>query len=554
MGRTKNQIIDETTDAYIAGLDLDNPPSPEDISIELLKEIEDQIILENQLRSKGTGFRVPETLAFDQIASLMAILYPIARIACAGSNADSEYDLLALYMDGGPNEGIYVTSEEELYKLARRFNRRMTSRDFEEVLYVLRTLVPRKIRCVDQDLIAVNNGIFNYETKVLEPFSPDKVFMTKSHVDYNPAATNVVIHNDEDGTDWDIESWIADLSDDPEIVELLWEILGAIIRPHVRWNKSAWLYSESGNNGKGTLCELMRSLCGDTSYAAIPICDFSKDFMLEPLTRSTAIIVDENDVGTFIDKAANLKAVITNDVISINRKFKTPISYQFYGFMVQCLNEFPRIKDKSDSFYRRQLFIPFDRCFTGRERKYIKNDYLHRAEVLEYVMYKVLHMSYYTLSEPASCLAVLAEYKEFNDPVRQFFDEVGDLLKWDLIPFAFLYELYKAWFRKNSPTGSIQGKNKFINELLNVIKDSQTWYCIDKSKTIRSAGKMIGPEPLIIQYDLVDWRNPTYVGSDSNRICEPLLNDYYRGILRHNTSDKLFDDTENSETEGCDTE
>ena len=152
---------------------------------------------------------------------------------------------------------------------------------------------------------------------------------------------------------------MADLSDDPEIVELLWQILGAIIRPHVRWNKSAWLYSETGNNGKGTLCELMRSLCGDGSYAAIPLINFSKDFALEPLTRSTAIIVDENDVGCFIDKAANLKAVITNDVIPINRKFKTPLSYQFYGFMVQCLNEFPRIKDKSDSFYRRQLFIPF---------------------------------------------------------------------------------------------------------------------------------------------------------------------------------------------------
>ena len=89
--------------------------------------------------------------------------------------------------------------------------------------------------------------------------------------------------------------------------------------------KPAWLYSEEGNNGKGTLCELMRALCGETAVAAIPINDFSKNFALEPLTRATAIIVDENDVGLFIDKAANLKAVITNDVIPIDRKFKTPI-------------------------------------------------------------------------------------------------------------------------------------------------------------------------------------------------------------------------------------
>lgn len=547
MARTKNQIIDETTDAYIANLNLADPPSPEDIAIELTQHIEEQMILENAMRSKGTGFKIPDTLTFDQIASLMAKLYPIARIACAGSNADTNYDLLAMYEEDGPDKGTYTTSEEEFYRLARRFNRRLSSREFEEIIKVLRTLVPRRTRCMDRDLIAVNNGIFDYDSKELKPFTPELVFMTKSHVNYNPAATNIIIHNNDDGTDWDVESWMSELSDDPEIVELLWQILGAIIRPHVRWDKSAWLYSETGSNGKGTLCELMRSLCGDTAYAAIPIDDFGKDFALEPLTHSTAIIVDENNVGIYIDKCANLKAVITNDVIPINIKFKNPISYQFYGFMVQCLNEFPRIRDKSDSFYRRQLFIPFDKCFTGIERKYIKSDYLHRPEVLEYVMYRVLTMNYYTLSEPAACISVMDEYKEFNDPIRQFFEEVENSLVWDLVPFTFLYELYKAWFRKNSPNGQIQSRNKFTNELLNVIRGNQTWYCVDKTKTIRSAGKMTKPEPLIAYYGLTDWQDPTYFGNDINRLCRPQLQDFYRGLQRYSSSDTDF-------AEGADTD
>ena len=73
-----------------------------------------------------------------------------------------------------------------------------------------------------------------------------------------------------------------------------------------------------------------------------------------------------------MDKAANLKAIITGDPVSMNRKFKKPVSYCFHGLVVQCLNEMPRIRDKSDSFYRRQLFIAFTKCFTGVERKYIK--------------------------------------------------------------------------------------------------------------------------------------------------------------------------------------
>lgn len=557
MARTKNQIIDDCTDAYVAGLKTRTPlPEPEVIAIELTQAVEDQIMLENTMRPKNAAFKIPDNLSFDQIANLMAVMYPIARIACAGSNADPDYDLLALYMTDGPDKGIYVTSEEELYRLARRFNRRLTSREFDEIVKVLRTLVPRKTRCMDRDLIAVNNGIFNYDTKILEPFTPDLVFMTKSHVNYNPNAVNINIHNDIDGTDWDVESWIEELTDDDEIRELIWQLLGAVIRPHVRWNKSAWLYSETGNNGKGTLCELMRSLCGDTAYTAIPISDFSKDFALEPLTHSTAIIVDENDVGTYIDKCANLKAVITNDVVSINRKFKTPISYQFYGFMVQCLNEFPRIRDKSDSFYRRQLFVPFDKCFTGAERKYIKEDYLHRTEVLEYVLYKVLHMNYYTLSEPTACLEVLNEYKEFNDPIRQFFEETQDLFTWDLLPFQFLYDLYKSWFKQNSPSGIPSSKNKFVSELLNVVKSNQKWYCADKNKNIRSAGKMACPEPLIAKYNLDAWRDQNYTGSDINRICIPSdRHEFYRGLQRllSNPNNSLSsDDYTDSENKGSD--
>lgn len=278
---------------------------------------------------------------------------------------------------------------------------------------------------------------------------------------------------------------------------------------------------------------MMRNLVGNGSYASISVADFSREFMLEQLLHVSAIIVDENDVGTYIDAAANLKAIITNDVIGINRKYKTPINFQFRGFMVQCLNEFPRFKDKSDSFYRRQLFVPFDKCFTGRERKYIKSDYLHRQEVLEYVMYKVLHMDYYSLSEPAACKAVLAEYKEFNDPIRAFFEELADRFSWDFVPFEFAYDLYKAWFLENSPSGSIQGRNTFIKDLTNIVNSTSQDWTVDRNKMpVRPQGRMDWPEPLIAEYRLMKWFNPVYTGSDWEKRCLPPLKSSYRGLER----------------------
>ena len=534
MQYTINAVLRTTTMCYLGTIDPANPPEPSVIEGELLEQIRTEFELYNTVAPKGCKWKIPQTLEFEQIADIVSTLYPVCRIATGGENADTEYDLLAIYQTDGPDEGIYVTSDEVFRNLARSYNYKMTKWEFSEFMLALRDMVPRKYRCLKPNLIAVNNGIFDYDTKQLLPFTPDLVFMAKSRIGYKDNPVNPVIHNDSDNTDWDVESWMNELSDDPDVVNLLWQILGAIIRPNVPWGKSAWFYSESGNNGKGTLCELMRKLCGKGTYASIPLSDMSKDFMLEPLTRATAIIVDENDVGTYIDKAANLKAIITGDTIAINRKFKQAISYQFKGFMVQCLNEMPRIKDKSDSFYRRQLFIPFTKCFTGEERKYIKQDYLKRTEVLEYVLYRVLNMNYYELDTPQTCQDALNEYKQFNDPVRQFMSEIMSQLVWDLVPFTFLYELYCAWYAKNGGgKGEVKGSQTFRKEFLSVLKEYPEWLYEGKKKVYKPGQKMDKAEPLIAEYDLQEWMNPNAMGShDIEKRCHPVLKSGYNGIVR----------------------
>lgn len=541
MARTLNETIQIATDDALALVDPANPPRPLDLEADILSAQSQVISLENMSRSKEERQPIPKCLAPFQIARILMHIYPIVRIITGGSGIDPEFDLLALY---DAEQGVYVTDDIAFRRLIREYDRQITKRGIDEVMLALKDWAPRVTRTMDQDLIAVNNGIFDFRTKELMPFSPEYVFLAKSRVNYNPDAVNTPIHNPEDGTDWDVESWIDELSDDPEVVDLIWEILGAVIRPFVRWNRSAWFYSSTGNNGKGTLCSLMRNLVGEGNFASIPLDAFSKDFALEPLIRTQAIIVDENDVGAYIDKAANLKAIITQDVVPINRKFKTPISFQFFGFMVQCLNDFPRIKDKSDSFYRRQLFIPFTKCFTGRERAYIKDDYLKRSEVLEYVLYRVLHMDFYKLSEPESCLQALNEYKDFNDPVRQFVEDVLDDLAWDMVPFSFLYDLYKAWFRKNIPNGSLQGRNTFITDLLNILTPDMGWACPGRTVSIRTGNRMDKPEPLIVQYALDDWKNPNYMGSNADIICRPAVKVNYTGIVRVSDTGAGWDTTD----------
>lgn len=531
MPRTYEETIKDATVQYLDSIDMSNPPSPNDVQQDILYEISIQFQMENACHQKGTLWKIPHRLSPAQLTAILMKMHNIVNIAFAGTNAPREFDVLAIYQTDGINKGIYVSDKQAFYKQMHEYCFNISEKEVNETLALLKHEAKRVVRNSDKNLIAVNNGIFDYDTKQLLPFSPDYVFVSKSKVDYNPNATNIVIHNDDDNTDWDIESWMADLFDNNQaLTHLMWQIVGAIIRPNVPWNKSAWFYANTGNNGKETLCEFMRQIAGKGTYASIPLSDFAKDFMLEPLLQASCIIVDENDVGEYIDKAANLKAIITNDVIQMNRKFKMPVAFQFKGFMVQCLNELPRFKDKSESFYRRLLFVPFSKCFTGAERKYIKADYLRRKEVLEYALYKVLNMDYYSLDEPPECKAVLEEYKGYNDPVRQFLDEMLPKCVWDLLPFKFLFDLYKAWFADISPTGSPVGRNTFIFEVKKLIGKYSEWEVCGKERTLN---RMYNPEPLIKKYNLRNWMNPNYRGSDVEKMCHPdLQKNYSGGLLR----------------------
>lgn len=542
-----NQLISDEVELFFATQHQETL-SAQDVEFHLLNRINNRLISENtQYGLKGSrAYQTLRTLTPAVIADCMLKRNRIVRIMLSDKNTDPNYDVLAVYMDHGPDNGIYVTDEVSIRVLAREYNYSISPKELDHVIDMLKDNAPRVMVSTNRDLIAVNNGIFDYKTKTLLPFTPEIVFTAKSAVNYNENIVNPVIHNDADGTDWDIESWMADLNDDPEIVTLLWEILSAIIRPNVAWDKTAWFLSEVGNNGKGTLLTLMRNLCGERAWTSISVADFGKDFHLEPLIRTNAVLVDENDVGEYVDKAANLKAVITNDVLLINRKGKTPIAYQFRGFMVQCVNDTPKFRDKSGSLYRRQLIIPFDKSFTGAERKYIKQDYMHRTEVLEYVLHRVLSGNFYELSEPKAIKIALREYKIENDPVRAFAEEFLDQLVWDLLPWKFLYALYRAWLSKEQPSSRPLGSNKFIKHFTLILQEDLDYGWFVTPAAVRTKNRILGEEPLAVEYNLDQWFDIQPVNGSIRKVGTPHnMPVSTRGLLRASAcSDDLLNEIE----------
>lgn len=558
------RFLNPTTDAGRSRID---NMAPQDLRDSLLGHINAAITAENghitEKRTVHRGvYRLLDRLGFVQIAKLVAAQNRVVlvRTKTGGSLSTA---LLAFY-DSDPRSetyGTYRSEPVEWAALINRYQEGVLRKEREEVMSHLRLIAQPALRATNRDLIAANDCIVDYNgghPKRIE-FSPDYIFLSKLPIRWNPAAENPVItmpatcteghalwvcgHNhpskavctrdhddecpdvpecDEDclaEQDWDIESWMRDLNDetDPGFSEVLWQVIGAVLRPYVSWDKSAFFVSEKGNNGKGTLLELMRNLVGEGNYASIALADLGKDFMLTSLLTASAILVDENDVGTFIEKLANFKTIATNDVLSINVKYRDPIEFQFFGFMVQCVNEEPKTKDKSGSFYRRQLFMRFRKSFTGVERKYIKDDYLKRQDVLEYVLKRVLTAeltpAYYDIKQTATMVADQNEYKTNNDPVRQWWGEFREEFAWDLLPYNFLYDHFKAWMERFNSASKPMGFTNFKRELLSLVDEEPGLWSYPgvgadgKQLRPKPGMHMSAPEPLSVEYDLTNWLN-----------------------------------------------
>ncbi len=110
--------------------------------------------------------------------------------------------------------------------------------------------------------------------------------------------------------------------------------------------------------------------------------------------------------------------------------------------------------------------------------------------------------------------------------MRDFWEEFRDQFAWDLLPFPFLYDLYKNWFKRVSPSGSVVGRQLFISDLVGLLTSDDDWFTKPKNAqgkhpATRPGYLMDEPEPLIAEYEVTTWYSPVYKGDDPLQARSP---------------------------------
>src|SRR5699024_1488015 len=118
-----------------------------------------------------------------------------------------------------PHEGTYTRNTTLIKRVISWLEPNLNNNKAEEVIYHLTNNAEVKEPTVSRHLIPVKNGVFNLQTKQLEPFSPNHVFTSKISTPYVESPIKPVI----DG--WDIDKWLSSIAcGDKEVVNLLWQV------------------------------------------------------------------------------------------------------------------------------------------------------------------------------------------------------------------------------------------------------------------------------------------------------------------------------------------
>lgn len=471
---------------------------------EILSNINDQINLANQIRSKDEKLTILKNLTGYAVAMILIATGDVKKLTLGtgGKIIAKRYyknsDTCGEYAWTGTYEIISENSDNNSVMKALSLLIPDASRhDEHSLLRYLSCHAPTAHIGEDNKLIFFRNGVWDYRTKTLTEYNADDyddkygdiISLSKLPV-FHPFGSGAMLKSDSsgfisepeisnpDGTTWKPSSCFTDPFESNEIGKacstVLWELAHFTIR---HMNGAPHLYhfwideGGKGHNGKSTLWELIQRLVkkerepgdedldasGDTVISC-SIENLDKDYVLsQNIMTAYAIVGEETNASTtYIENCATVKMLSREQECTFRQIREAPFSFKFSGALVQQCNKPPIFSEKSDSMFSHSVNIPFTKSFTD-DRSYIKDDYIKREEVAEWLAYHLTVEMDALDRYDDDALKTLEPFKRemiaSGMSTMQALDEIVPGLRMNFIPCELLYDLYLRWCDINGVNG-----------------------------------------------------------------------------------------------------
>ena len=205
---------------------------------------------------------------------------------------------------------------------------------------------------INPNLINLNNGIYNIETKKLEKHSPRHYFLYKIPWDYKPQAklTDKILN------------YFNSTFNKNKYIKFTQELFGYCLYARYNYHGLFYLYG-TGGNGKTVWLKLLEHLLGEENITNKSIGSLmSNRFVTAQLYGKLLNSCGELS-GYVLDHTDMLKRLTAGERIEAEFKGKDGFDFPNYAKIITACNSIPESLDKTDGWYDRQYILPFLKKF-----------------------------------------------------------------------------------------------------------------------------------------------------------------------------------------------
>lgn len=208
---------------------------------------------------------------------------------------------------------------------------------------------PDKQYAPTTDMITFCNGILNLNTMELQSFSKDLQPKWAIAFDFDPTASCPLF-----------EKTVSDVLD-TDTGLLFQEICGNMFLDFR--HEVIALLTGGGGNGKSTLLEAVVEALGKENVSSYNITQLSQadGTHVSGFVGKIANINFDSSKDIKVGSEATLKSLASGEPTLSRTLYRQPQLTRDYGKIILAMNNLPQTSDFSDGFFRRLVFVPFDR-------------------------------------------------------------------------------------------------------------------------------------------------------------------------------------------------
>jgi putative DNA primase/helicase len=326
--------------------------------------------------------------------------------------------------------------------------------------------VPSLLNAPEIDMsgaIVARNGVFNLDTGVRYPLTPNLFALNALPFDFDPNAPDPVEWLRFLNTQW---------ADDPQSIETLQEIGGLLLTPVTKFQKLFFLVGPR-RSGKGTILRTWMQMLGGVDNVVGPtLGTLTKDFGLQPLIGKLAAFIGDVRLSPNVDQSKLVERLLSltgEDALSVPRKNLTDWNGGLFSRLVLASNELPHFSDASGAAAGRVIMLWMKTSFFNREDTGL-GDKL-KAELAQIAAWHARGRQRLfardNFIQPESAREKIQQLEDMGMPVKVFLREACIVGPGRLVPKDALFNAWRTYCARNNlypgDSGTF-GKDLFSSE------------------------------------------------------------------------------------------